>query len=88
MMECLLAFADGVCSTAHNSLISLCLANQINFEVSVIVSLWLVYCGGDEKCGHQPCDYGVVQVTCNRTSEAIAFNFIYFYFNQRTRMES
>lgn len=51
MVECLLAFADGVCSTAHNSLISLCLANQINFEVSVIVSLWLVYCGGDEKCG-------------------------------------
>lgn len=34
------------------------------------------------------CDYGVVQVICNRTSEAIAFNFIYFYFNQRTRMES
>lgn len=41
----------------HKSLISLYLANQINFEVNVIVSLWLVYCGGDEKCGHQPCDY-------------------------------
>lgn len=41
----------------HNSLISLCLANRINFEVTVIASLWLVYYGGDEKCGHQPCDY-------------------------------
>ncbi|XP_072719421.1 small integral membrane protein 19 isoform X1 [Ciconia boyciana] len=46
--ECLLAFVVGVCSTAHNSWISLCLANQISFEVNVVVSLWLVYCGGDE----------------------------------------
>lgn len=40
--ECQLAFV--VCCTVHNALIFLCLANQVAFEVNVIVSTWLLCC--------------------------------------------
>jgi len=40
--ECQLAFL--VCSTVHRALIFFCLANQIAFEVNVIVSMWLLCC--------------------------------------------
>lgn len=51
-VECLLAFAGGVCTTAQKSLISLCLPNQINFEVSVIVSLCSLYIVEEMRNAH------------------------------------